>query len=55
MFNKKLIIPVFLMLSLVLVSFAYAVETKQELVIYNWGDYLDPELVKNFEDTHKSK
>jgi len=54
-FNKKLIIPVFLMLSLVLVSFAYAVETKQELVIYNWGDYLDPELVKNFEDTHKIK
>lgn len=54
MILKKIMIPVFLILFLALVSSAYAAESKQELVILNWGDYLDPELITKFEDTHNA-
>ena len=37
------------------VSLALAVEVKQELFILNWDDYLDPELVSQFEKTHNAK
>lgn len=46
----KRIIPLIMIIALLLVSCGK--ETKQKLYVFNWTDYIDPELIKEFEKAY---
>lgn len=52
--TKKIIVPILAFLLLVPAANLVA-ESRQELVILNWSDYLDPDLVAQFETTYNAK
>lgn len=52
--KKLYVILVIFVLFLFFAGFASA-ESRQELIILNWADYLDPELVIKFEETYNAR
>lgn len=50
---KKILIVLLLCVPLLFVGCQK--DDRQEISIYNWGDYLDPELISQFEDTYNCR
>lgn len=52
--SKKITLSIFLIFFVILASGIYAADAKRELIILNWDDYVDPELISKFEKNYNA-